>query len=52
MTSREVTDGRQEEGQEQAAGEVQRSGGLVPPLSVNRTAKIEEEFAEAKAEVL
>ena len=27
----EVTDRRQEEGQEQAAGEVQRSGGLRPP---------------------
>ena len=46
----EATDRRQEEGQERAAGVVQRSGGLVPPPSVNRTAEIEEEFPEAKAE--
>ena len=50
VTPREATDGQQVEDSEQAIEEVQRSGGLLPPLSANKTAEIEEEFAEAKAE--
>ena len=46
----EATDRRQEEGQERAAGEMRRSSGLIPSPSVNKTAEIEGEFAEPKAE--
>ena len=47
---REATDGQQDGDSEQAVEEVQPPGGLLPPLSTNRTAEIEEQFAEAKAE--
>ena len=48
----EVTDGQQEEDLEPAAGGVQQSGGLLPPVSTGRTAEvmIEEEFAVARTE--
>ena len=50
VTPIEVTDGQQEEDSEQAVGEVQQLGGLLPPLSTKRTAEIEEEFVLENAE--
>ena len=44
----EVTGGQQQETLATAVGEVQQSGGLLPPLSAVRAAETEEEFAVAR----